>query len=131
MLAICGTDAQILHDRFPAFMKFLDAGVLSLWVLSVQRASHHTSGAFNFEVTFTRASVHGWHISVRLHFESTLQTPINRDIQSDMNCTFTYVPWRGDSFVLCLLRRTHGLQIVGTCVRKDGRRVLPLYRTQL
>jgi len=51
MLAICGTDAQILDDRLPEFLKFLDAGVLSLWVLSVQRASHRTPATFNFEVT--------------------------------------------------------------------------------
>jgi len=53
MLAICGTDAQILGERLPGFLKFLDAGVLSFWVLSVERASYHTSGAFSFEVTVT------------------------------------------------------------------------------
>ena len=91
----------------PGFLKFLDAGVLSLWVLSVQHASHHTSGAFSFEVTVT--PIHGWRISARLHLEPTLQTPVHRDIQSDMNCTFAYLQWRGNSFMLCSLRTTHGL----------------------
>jgi len=53
MPANSGTDAQILGGRLPGFLKFLDAGVLSLWVLSVQRASHHISGAFGFEVIIT------------------------------------------------------------------------------
>jgi hypothetical protein len=40
--------------------------------ICVEHASHHTSGALNFQVTVTWASVYGRRIGVRLHFEATL-----------------------------------------------------------
>lgn len=73
-----------------------------LGVLSVHRASHHTSGTFNFEVTFTWGSVHGWRIRVRLHVEHTLRL----FYAATFNRTWTVLLFtcRGEETVLCCVR---------------------------
>ena len=118
MPAISGTDAQILEDRLPGYLKFLDAGVLS-WGPQCVSCSHHTSGTFSFEVTFTRAAVHCWRISVRMHFKPTLG--LLYAVTFNRTWTVLLFTFHGEETVLCCVRweghTAFNCQCFSECVR--------------